>query len=745
MTRNRIYKPSFKSFYCNRKFYICEEELAYMELSHNALRVLKRRYLKKDEKGTPSETPEELFRRVADNIAAADNLYDSNADVKAISDKFYSLMTSLEFLPNSPTLMNAGRKLQQLSACFVLPIEDSMENIFQTVKDTAIIHKTGGGTGFSFSKLRPKGDIVHSTDGKASGPVSFMSVIDAATEVVVQGGKRRGANMGVLRVDHPDIMEFITCKEEEGTFQNFNISVTVTDKFMNALENGKDFELVNPRNNQVVKTVRADRIFDAIVEQAWKNGEPGLIFIDRVNEKQPTPGLGDIESTNPCGEQPLLPYESCNLGSINVVKFLKDENGKKTIDWKKLQKTIWTAVHFLDNVIDVNKFPLEKIEEITKGNRKIGLGIMGFADLLIQLGIPYDSEEGLKTAELLMQFMEEESNKASQALAEKRGPFPNIDKSGYDYPMRNATTTTIAPTGSLSIIADCSSGIEPVYALAYTRKAVEETLPVVYPYLEERAKKEGFYSEELLREIAKTGTVQDNEKVPSTIQEIFKTALDIEYGWHVKMQAAFQKYTDNAVSKTINLPNAATKEDVKNAFLMAYTLGCKGITVYRDGSRLEQVFQTGKKPRKRPHVMKGATTKYKIGNCGNLYVTINEDEEGVCEVFVNIGGEGCPPLSEAVGRLISLALRSGIEVDAVLKQIKGIRCIGCVSDENSIVLSCPEAIARALQAQVTGSVQFNPKTGSRPKPVDICPVCNNVMKHNEGCLTCEQCGYTQCE
>ena len=716
-----------------------------MELSHNALRVLKRRYLKKDEKGTPSETPEELFKRVADNIAAADNLYDSNADVKAISDEFYSLMTSLEFLPNSPTLMNAGRKLQQLSACFVLPIEDSMESIFQTVKDTAIIHKTGGGTGFSFSKLRPKGDTVHSTDGKASGPVSFMSVIDAATEVVIQGGKRRGANMGVLRVDHPDIMEFITCKEEEGTFQNFNISVTVTDTFMNALENGKDFELVNPRNNHVVKTVRADRIFDAIVEQAWKNGEPGLIFIDRVNEKQPTPGLGVIESTNPCGEQPLLPHESCNLGSINVVKFLKDENGKKTIDWKKLQKTIWTAVHFLDNVIDVNKFPLEKIEKITKGNRKIGLGIMGFADLLIQLGIPYDSEEGLKTAESLMQFIEEESNRASQALAEKRGPFPNIDKSGYDYPMRNATTTTIAPTGSLSIIADCSSGIEPVYALAYTRKAVEETLPVVYPYLEERAKKEGFYSEELMREIAKTGTVQGNEKVPADVQELFKTALDIEYGWHVKMQAAFQKYTDNAVSKTINLPNAAAKEDVKNAFLMAYTLGCKGITVYRDGSRLEQVLQTGRKPRKRPHVMKGATTKYKIGNCGNLYVTVNEDEQGVCEVFVNIGGEGCPPLSEAVGRLISLALRSGIEVDAVLKQIKGIRCIGCVSDENSIVLSCPEAIARALQAQVTGSVRFNPKTGSRPRPVDICPVCHNVMKHNEGCLTCEQCGYTQCE
>ena len=550
--------------------------------------------------------------------------------------------------------------------------------------------------------------------------------------------------MGVLQVDHPDIAEFIACKNEEDKLHNFNISVAVTEKFMKSLQEDKNFELINPRNGKVVKVLKAAQIFSKIVEHAWKNGEPGIIFIDRINETQPTPELGDIESTNPCGEQPLLPYESCNLGSINLAKMIKCKNGKKVIDWNKLRKTIKTAVHFLDNVIDVNKFPLKKIEENTKGNRKIGLGVMGFADLLIQLQILYDSEEGLQTAEHLMQFVEEESNKASQALAEKRGSFPNVEKSIYKPPMRNATTTTIAPTGSLSIIANCSSGIEPLYALAYIRKAVEDELLMVNPYLKEIAEKEGFYSEQLMKEIAETGTVQD-KNVPDHIQKIFKTALEIEYEWHVKMQAAFQKYTDNAVSKTINLPNSATKEEVRTAFLRAYESGCKGITVFRDKSRQEQVFSTGKKPRKRPFVMEGTTTKFKIGNCGNLYITVNKDEKGVCEVFVNIGGEGCPPLTEAVGRLISLALRSGIDVDAVLKQIREIRCIGCVSDEDTVVLSCPEAIARAVETQVKGSVKFTPKTGSRPNPVDICPVCSTVMKHKEGCLVCENCGYTQCE
>ncbi len=714
-----------------------------MELSQNALKVLKKRYLKKDDKGNPTETPEELFKRVADNVAHADLLYDEHADIEKVSDEFYNVMVHLEFLPNSPTLMNAGRRNQQLSACFVLPINDSMESIFQAVKDAAIIHKSGGGTGFSFSQLRPKGDIIHSTDGKTSGPLSFMFIIDAATEVVAQGGKRRGANMGILRVDHPDIEEFITCKQEEGKFSCFNISVALTEKFMKALQNGESFELINPRTGNPVKPVKAQELFSIIVEKAWKNGEPGIIFIDRINETQPTPHLGVIESTNPCGEQPLLPYESCNLGSINVGNMIKHSN--KCIDWEKLRKTIKTAIHFLDNVIDVTKFPLPEIEDMTKKTRKVGLGVMGFADLLVQLGIPYDSEEGLKTGEQLMKFIAEESHRASQMLAEERGSFPSIEKSVINPPMRNATTTTIAPTGSLSIIADCSSGIEPYYALVYSRTAAEEELVVANPYLEDMAKKEGIYSKELMKEIFETGTVQQNDNVPKQIQNLFKTALEIEYEWHVKMQASFQKYTDNAVSKTINFPSSATHDNIRNAFLQAYTLGCKGITVYRDKSRLEQVLKPGRKPRKRPQIMQGTTTRFRIGNCGNLYVTVNEDERGVCEVFVNIGGEGCPPLTEAVGRLTSLALRSGIDVDAVLNQIKSIRCIGCVSDSSTEVLSCPEAISRALETQAKGSIRFNPKKGLRPKPVDICPECNTVMVHTEGCKVCETCGYSQCE
>ncbi|MBU7013293.1 MAG: vitamin B12-dependent ribonucleotide reductase [Theionarchaea archaeon] len=718
-----------------------------MELSPNARKVLERRYLKKNDQGAPAETPEELFRRVADTVAQADLVYDEKTDLQKVSDEFYEAMTSLAFLPNSPTLMNAGRKLQQLSACFVLPIEDSMESIFQTVKDTALIHKSGGGTGFSFSRLRPKGDIVHSTDGKASGPISFMRVIDAATDVVVQGGKRRGANMGILRVDHPDILEFITCKEYEEALQNFNISVAVTDEFMRALEDGGEIELTNPRTKSPVRTISAEEIFDRIVEQAWKNGEPGLIFIDRINETQPTPQLGEIESTNPCGEQPLLPYESCNLGSINVGNMVvpDEKPGNLKVDWERLGKTVRTAIHFLDNVIDVNKVPLKKIDHVTRGNRKVGLGVMGFADLLVQLEIPYDSEEGLETAEAIMEFIQVQSKRASEELAEKRGSFPNIQKSIYSSPMRNATTTTVAPTGSLSIIADCSSGIEPYYALAYVRKAVDEELPVVNTYLEETARREGFHSDVLMKEIAEEGSVKNNGRVPGHIQSLFRTALEIDYPWHVRMQAAFQKYTDNAVSKTINLPHSAAREDVKGAFLLAYTLGCKGITVYRDRSRLEQVLTSGKKPRTRQHVMRGTTTKFKIGNCGNLYVTVNEDEKGVCEVFVNIGGEGCPPLSEAVGRLISLALRSGIEMNAVLKQIQGVRCIGCVSDEDTIVLSCPEAISRAVEAQLKGSGTFIPKVGPSPKPVVVCSLCKSIMHQEEGCWVCTRCGYTQCE
>ncbi|MBU7033446.1 MAG: vitamin B12-dependent ribonucleotide reductase [Theionarchaea archaeon] len=715
-----------------------------MELSENALKVLEKRYLARDEQGNIIETPEGLFRRVADNIASADRLYDENADVKSISDEFYAIMTSLEFLPNSPTLMNAGRKLQQLSACFVIPIEDSMESIFQAVKDAALIHKSGGGTGFSFSRLRPRGDVVHSTDGTASGPVSFMSVIDASTSVITQGGKRRGANMGILRVDHPDILEFIRCKEEEGSFTNFNISVAATDKFMDAVKHGETFRLINPRTGKVDHEVAASHIFDALVEQAWINGEPGLIFLDRINEHNPTPRLGLIESTNPCGEQPLLPYESCNLGSVNMARMMKEDTRGKKIDWERLGKIIHTAVHFLDNVIDVNQFPLEKIGDMTKMTRKIGLGIMGWADLLIQLGIPYDSQEAIETATQVMRFIQETSHAASQDLAVSRSSFPRLDVSVYEHPMRNATTTTIAPTGSLSIIANCSSGIEPLYSLVYSRKAVDTELIMVNPTFLELARNEEFYSEQLMEEIRDTGTVQDNPHVPKNVQRIARTALEIAFEWHIRMQAAFQDFTDNAVSKTINLPNSATEEDVRNAFFFAYESGCKGITIYRDGSRAEQAFSRGKKPRKRPQVMRGTTTKFKIGNCGNLYVTVNTDEKGVCEVFVNIGGEGCPPLSEAVGRLISLALRSGIEVDAVLKQIKDIKCTGCVVDQATVALSCPAAIAQAIETQVRGVPAYNPKKRTKPHFTDICPVCSGFMHHKEGCFSCESCGFTRC-
>jgi ribonucleoside-diphosphate reductase alpha chain len=482
-----------------------------------------------------------------------------------------------------------------------------------------------------------------------------------------------------------------------------------------------------------------------ITEQAWKNGEPGVIFIDTINEKNPTPRYGEMESTNPCGEQPLLPYESCNLGSINMAKMINEEGDQLEIHWEKLERVIFNAVHFLDNVIDVNRFPLQKIEQMTKKTRKIGLGIMGWADLLIRLSIPYDSPEAIALASQVMQFIQETSYKASQRLAEQRGSFPSLEQSVHEAPMRNATTTTIAPTGSLSIIADCSSGIEPLYALVYSRKAVDTELMVVNPSFRNAAKEAGFYSEQLMKEVFRRGTVQNNSQIPSHIQRIVKTALEITYPWHIKMQAAFQKYTDNAVSKTVNVPNSATREDIEQVIFLAYESGCKGITLYRDGSRAEQVYVSGKRPRERPETMEGTTTKFKIGNCGNLYVTVNQDDQGVCEVFVNIGGEGCPPLSEAVGRVISLALRSGIDVDAVLKQIKDIKCTGCIADEATVVLSCPAAIAGAIEKQVRGSSRYTPKKGAQPHFTDICPLCSGMMHHVEGCFVCESCGYTQCE
>ncbi len=568
-----------------KQFFGVSDEL---KLSVNAVRVLERRYLLKDEHGNVTETPLRLLRRIAKAVAL-----DPESE-----DEFFNMLVNLEFLPNTPTLMNAGTDLGQLSACFVIPVEDSLVGIFEAVKHMAIIQQSGGGTGFSFSRLRPSGDVVKSTKGVASGPVTFMRVFDTTTDVIKQGGKRRGANMGILRADHPDIIDFITAKTKEDFLANFNISVAVDDKFMKAVLEDGEYDLINPRNREVVKKVRAREIWNLIITMAWRTGDPGVVFIDEINRHNPTPQAGEMESTNPCGELPLLPYESCNLGSINLAKMVKDD-GKTPylntgIDWEKLEKTINTAVKFLDNVIDVNKYPLREIEEITLANRKIGLGVMGFADMLVQLGIPYDSEEALKTGEEIMRFIREKSHAASERLAVERGAFPNFKGSIYKTPIRNSTVTTVAPTGTISIIAGCSSGIEPLFAVSFVRNVMEGTkLLEVNPYFEAVAKERGFYSEELMMKIAKSGTLAGIEEVPEDVRRIFVTAFDIAPEWHVRMQAAFQKYTDNAVSKTINFPHDVDIKEVEKAYMLAYELKCKGITVYRYGSKAQQVLYLG--------------------------------------------------------------------------------------------------------------------------------------------------------
>ena len=754
---------------------IKKTEKSQAEISPNARAVLERRYLIKDNKGQVIESAEDMFRRVAHHIAAADSLYNPKADIEAREEEFYQAMANLEFLPNSPTLMNAGRELGQLSACFVLPIEDSMDSIFDSVKHTALIHKSGGGTGFSFSRLRPEGDTVGSTGGVASGPVSFMRAFDAATDVIKQGGKRRGANMAILNIDHPDILKFITSKEDYTSLTNFNISVAVTEEFMKAVESGGDYELVNPHTHQKSKR-NAREVFDLIVDMAWRNGDPGIVFLDRVNRDNPTPKLGSVESTNPCGEQPLLPYESCNLGSINLSKMLHEENGTAHIDYAKLAQTVRMAVRFLDNVIDVNKFPLPRIDEMTKATRKIGLGVMGFADLLIQLGIPYDSREALKIAEELMKFISKESMEASRELAEERGVFPAFEGSVYDKPdgprVRNATRTTIAPTGTLSIIAGCSSGIEPLFALSYTRTILEGTqLVEVNPLFEEAAKREGFYSEELKQEVAKRGNLRDIEGIPEKAQRLFVTSHDIAPEWHVRMQAAFQKHTDNAVSKTVNFPRNSTGEDVARVYMLAYKEGCKGITIYRDRSRDSQVLsidtdelvekkEAKRIPRERPITTTGVTEKVATG-CGNLYITVNHDEEGrLCEVFCALGkAGGCASAQlEAITRLISLALRSGVELESVIKHLRGIRCPSIAWDRGHAILSCPDAIAGVLETHQSDSGvevkrkanrEGNPKGktkggGEIKNTAGQCPDCGGLLVFQEGCFICQACGYTKC-
>ena len=735
-----------------------------IKLSDNALRVLERRYLTKDGEGRVIETPQELFRRVARHIASAELIYNPKADVPIYEEAFYQLMENLEFLPNSPTLMNAGHELGQLSACFVLPIEDSMESIFDAVKYTALIHKSGGGTGFSFSRLRPERDRVGSTGGIASGPVSFMRVFDATTDVIKQGGMRRGANMAILNVEHPNILKFIEAKEDPEALTNFNLSVAVTDAFMKAVEKGTDYNLMNLRTGEVTDKLSAKEVFNKIVDMAWRTGDPGVVFIDEINRHNPTPKLGKIESTNPCGEQPLLPFESCNLGSINLSKMVAYKDGQSYIDYDKLSQTVKLAVRFLDNVIEVNQFPLPEIAEMTKTTRKIGLGLMGFADMLIQLGIPYDSEQGLVMAEESAHFISEEADKVSIELAQERGVFPAFQGSIYDIPdgprFRNASRTTIAPTGSLSIIANCSSGIEPLFALSYVRHILEgEEFIEVNPYFEEAAKKGGFYSPDLMKQLAEGKRLKDIEEVPEQLKRLFITAHDISPDWHVKMQAAFQKFTDSAVSKTVNFPHEATPEDIAKVYMLAYQEGLKGITIYRDRSRESQVLTVGEgvkraegklAPRKRPKVTTGVTERVNTG-CGYIYVTVNFDSQGISEVFSTLGkAGGCAAAQlEAISRLTSLALRSGIDIDSIVKQLRGIRCPSIAWEQGHAILSCADAIASVLEKYLREKTATNPDALSQnPEMVKSwagqCPDCGGPLIYQEGCNICLACGFTKC-
>lgn len=699
-------------------------------ISDNALEILKTRYFIEGE-----TRPEDMFRRVAMWASSAEQ------DKDQWEDLFYEVMCNLDFLPNSPTLMNAGTELTNPSACFVLPIEDSMDSIFQAVKDAAIISKSGGGVGFSFSRLRPKGSPVGTTKGVASGPVSFMEPFNSMVECVKQGSKRRGALMGVLRVDHPDIEEFICCKDNPTRLNNFNISVAITDEFMKAVEEDRMFPLCF--RDKVYKTVRARDLWDRIAEHAWRTGEPGIIFIDRVNEHNPVPQFGMVESTNPCGEQPLLPYEACTLGSINLVN-MYDKHNK--LDLKKLKLTVSVAIKFLDNCITLANYPLEEINNNVRRTRKIGLGVMGFADLLYKLGIPYGSEASIKLALELMSIINEYARNESMLLAEMYGRHEGASKH-----VRNATRTTIAPTGTISIIANVSSGIEPNFLLAYKRKAhsMNKEFIFVNRVLEEELKIRGLYSEELINKIIENGgTLKGLSEIPSDMQNVFITAADIKPEQHVHIQAAFQKHTDNSISKTVNLPSSATVEDVKKVYNLAFTTGCKGVTIYRDGSRSDQVLSAVSTeqasrhenihPKPRPEIVSGDTQHIKVG-CGKIYCTVNIDQsEELVETFVNTGADGvCPGFSQGISRMVSLAARCGIAPEDIVDQLTSVSCRNCKGLE---VKSCPDAIGRAIARKL------NLKTrGGRPKTANHpCPECGAEMNLSEGCLTCLNCGYSKC-
>ncbi len=608
-------------------------------ISVNSLKVLKERYLLRDEAGKIIETPDQLFWRVANNLALAEKNYDANADVEGVAKKFYDMMYHLDFMPNSPTLMNAGTRIQQLSACFVLPIEDSMEGIFTTLLHTALIHKSGGGTGFSFSRLRPRNSVVQSTKGVASGPVSFLKAYNAATEVIKQGGKRRGANMGILRVDHPDVLDFISCKEKNDDIVNFNISVAITEDFMRAVESNSEYELKDPRTRAVVSKLSAKMIFDMLVASAWRNGDPGIVFIDRIDGDNPTPAVGHLESTNPCGEQPLLPYEACNLGSVNLGNFVTAD---KDVDWNRLKEVIHLCIRFLDNVVDMSNFPIPEITNMVHANRKIGLGVMGWADMLIELGIPYDSDEGVKKAEQIMAFVEREADAASEELAKVRGCFPNWKESIFnkDSPhfkgvhrlMRNSTRTTIAPTGTIGMIADCSGGVEPLFALSYVKRVMDgKELFYMDKNFKKALEARGLYDDMLVEKVVNQGSIKHMTELPQDIRRVFVVSHDITPEYHLKMQAAFQKYCDNAVSKTVNFPHSATVEDVRAVYMLAYKLGCKGVTMYRDGSKDNQVLNLNISIKKE-HEQKKAdqNTAVKSSKCPECSAEM-EMSEGCCK------------------------------------------------------------------------------------------------------------------